>query len=624
MTPAIDNTLREASAGYAGPIVPLGEYLFRRLSVARPSMKTIFGIAGDFNLNLMEHLYAPEVEKNLRLVGGCNELNAGYTADGYAAISGGISALISTYGVGETSALNAMCGAFAEYRPVLHIVGTTSAVAQEAAAVITDPMLVQNIHHLVQSKNPLQSPDHDVYKKMAAAISVAQETLVANDAAANVAKIDRVIKAIMRESRPGFLYVPSDITNDPIPEEMLALPFDSLELRDQIALDKMADRILAKIYAAKKPSVLSDALTARFGHKKALDALVEKLPASFFRLFSTNTDRSIDESLPNFVGVYIGRGLSVEKQISDELLDLDLILNVGYMNCDTNTFGPGWNFPVDEYVEVHTDYVKIDGEYVHYKDQVSGERLFLIGDLLKSLSTKFDASKLVHNGPGVNNVGYTYQPPIFFDPKDPNAGVITQTKLVDFFNGYLRKDDILVMDTTSFLFSAADLRLAQGVTALTQMFYASIGFALPAMVGAALAVKDQGSNRRILLVQGDGLAQMTVQELSTLLRYEIQPPKIFLMNNEGYTIERGIKGPTRSYNDIQDQWRWRELFKVFGDVDEKKHRSLLLVNGDELDAFREKELKNDKIEMIELRMAKFDYLRRVKVLTGITPPATKK
>lgn len=620
MAPVTENIDIDISGGDSAAMVPLGEYLFRRLVTARPAMKTIFGIAGDFNLSLMEHLYAPAVEEKLRFVGACNELNAGYTADGYAAVSGGLSAVITTFGVGETSALNAICGAFAEYRPVLQIVGCTPSVAAKAAAENTDPLSIHNFHHLVQSKNPLQSPDHDVYKKMASAVSVAQETLVAGDAAANVGKIDRVLKAVIRESRPGFIYVPSDLPNMPIPEEMLNLPFDALELRDSAALDKMADRILAKVYGSKKPSVLSDALTARFGHKKALDSLVEKLPSNFFRLFSSNTSRNIDESLPNFVGTHVGRGLSAEKEITEELYDLDLVLNLGYMNCDTNTFGPSWNFPVDDYIEVHPDYVKIDGKYVHYKDHVTGERLYLIGDLLESLSSRFDASKLVHNGPGVNNIGYTYQPPVFFDPNEPYADFVTQTKLVDFVNGYLQKDDIMVVETSAFMFFVPDLRLAPGVLFLNMMFYASIGYALPATVGASLAVKDQGSKRRIVLIQGDGLAQMTVQELSNLLRYEVQPPKIFLMNNEGYTIERGIKGPTRSYNDIQASWRWRELFKVFGDVDEKKHRSFLLANGDELDEFGKKPLTSDKIEMIELRMAKFDYPRRVKALTAPTWP----
>jgi pyruvate decarboxylase len=67
-----------------------------------------------------------EVEDfGLHWVGNCNELNAGYAADGYARIKG-LRALITTFGVSELSAINAIAGAYAELVPVVHIVGMPS------------------------------------------------------------------------------------------------------------------------------------------------------------------------------------------------------------------------------------------------------------------------------------------------------------------------------------------------------------------------------------------------------------------------------------------------------------------------------------------------------------------
>ena len=71
--------------------------------------------------------YLPK--NGLQWVGNCNELNAGYAADGYARVKG-ISAMITTFGVGELSALNAIAGSYAEYVPVIHIVGTPSTISQ--------------------------------------------------------------------------------------------------------------------------------------------------------------------------------------------------------------------------------------------------------------------------------------------------------------------------------------------------------------------------------------------------------------------------------------------------------------------------------------------------------------
>lgn len=59
----------------------------------------------------------------LRWLGTCNELNAAYAADGYTRIKGVPAALITTYAVGELSAMNGVAGAYAEHAGMIHIVG---------------------------------------------------------------------------------------------------------------------------------------------------------------------------------------------------------------------------------------------------------------------------------------------------------------------------------------------------------------------------------------------------------------------------------------------------------------------------------------------------------------------
>ena len=81
-----------------GENIPLGEYLFLRICQANPRLKSIFGIPGDFNLNLLEHLYTKSVaeDKKVRFINLCNELNASYTVDGYAKVIEGLAVLITT------------------------------------------------------------------------------------------------------------------------------------------------------------------------------------------------------------------------------------------------------------------------------------------------------------------------------------------------------------------------------------------------------------------------------------------------------------------------------------------------------------------------------------------------
>lgn len=597
--------------------IPLGEYLFLRIAQANPVLKSIFGIPGDFNLRLLEHLYADSVAvgNQFEFIGICNELNAAYAADGYAKAIDGLSVLITTYGVGELSALNGIAGAFAEFAPVLHIVGTTSTRQSSQAQNASSPSDVFNIHHLVQNKNPLLPPDHDVYKRIVKDFSVAAETLESDNAAENIAKIDKVISTILQERRPGYLFIPSDIPDTLVPRSHLEVPIALGELNDEHLLGEVSRKILSKLYDAEKPSILSDALTSRFGAQESLTEFVEKLPANFVKLFTTAMARNLNETLPNFVGTYQGK-LTASQGVVDSLeKKTDFLLTLGPLGNEVNNAGYSFDLTnIKDRVEVHPDYVLIDGDYVSLKN-AAGERAFSIGDLLTRLASDFNGKKFTFNDGRINNIDFKYIPPQFALNDGCDEQIITQNKLTDFFNNYLQPNDIFMVETCSFLFAISDLSFPKGVQFYSQNFYGSIGYALPATLGVTRAVRDAGSHRRVILVQGDGSAQMTIQELSSYLRYDIQPPKIFLLNNEGYTVERIILGPTRSYNDIQDTWRWREFFKIFGDAKETKHVSTLV---DTTELLQEVLRRGDsgKIEMNEVRLQKLDVPDRFKRMFG--------
>ena len=160
---------------------------------------------------------------------------------------------------------------------------------------------------------------------------------------------------------------------------------------------------------------------------------------------------------------------------------------------------------------------------------------------------------------------------------------ITQDFLKTEIPNFLQPGDVLVCETGSFQFSVRDFRFPTQVKYITQSFYLSIGMALPASLGVGVGMRDYPNSHitknentptikpRLILCEGDGAAQMTIQELSTMLRYKI-PMDIFLWNNNGYTIERVIRGPTRSYNDIQP-WNWQHMLKAYGDGPEQFSKS---------------------------------------------------
>ncbi|KUO66927.1 MAG: hypothetical protein APF80_14340 [Alphaproteobacteria bacterium BRH_c36] len=141
-----------------------------------------------------------------------------------------------------------------------------------------------------------------------------------------------------------------------------------------------------------------------------------------------------------------------------------------------------------------------------------------------------------------------------------------------------------------------------------QAFYLSIGYALPATLGAAVA----DPSRRPLSLIGDGAFQMSAQELSTLCRRKSNAI-ILLINNDGYTTERMIhEGP---YNDIQP-WAYHKLPEVFGGGWGRR-----VATEDELEeALRAARMANDGPILIEIKIDRMDTSEALKRLCGELSP----
>lgn len=154
--------------------ITLGAYIFSRIRSL--GIEHIFGCPGDYNLNLLDHLYRV---KGLTWVGNCNELNAAYAADGYARSRGLPGAVLTTYGVGELSAINGIGGANSEYVPIIHIVGTTSRFAQDKRLMI---------HHTCGG----EGWDHKTNERISEPLSAASASLFNDETFTQ--EVDRVLE----------------------------------------------------------------------------------------------------------------------------------------------------------------------------------------------------------------------------------------------------------------------------------------------------------------------------------------------------------------------------------------------------------------------------------------------
>lgn len=92
-----------------------------------------------------------------------------------------------------------------------------------------------------------------------------------------------------------------------------------------------------------------------------------------------------------------------------------------------------------------------------------------------------------------------------------------------------------------------------------QTLWGSIGWATPASFGASLAVPG----RRVILITGEGFHQMTAQEVSQFGRYGLKPI-IFVLNNNGYLIERMLSRRSDYYYNDLARWHYHYLPEGLG------------------------------------------------------------
>jgi pyruvate decarboxylase len=180
--------------------ISLAKYLFTRLK--RQGVREVYGVPGDYTLKAIDHLK----QSGLQWISNCNELNAGYAADGSARITG-LSALFTTYGVGELSAINAIAGSYAEHVPVVHVVGSPARQLQKSGAVLH--------HSLGDGRN-------GVFREMHEKVTVVCSALWDERTAPQI--IDDSIVKCLRESRPVYIDMPCDLVPVRIPEDTLEDP----------------------------------------------------------------------------------------------------------------------------------------------------------------------------------------------------------------------------------------------------------------------------------------------------------------------------------------------------------------------------------------------------------------
>jgi indolepyruvate decarboxylase len=534
----------------------IARYLLERLTQA--GLKHAFGVPGDYVLTFMDRLISHGIE----FVGTCNELNAGYAADAYARING-IGCACVTWGVGGFSAMNAIAGAFAEQVPLVLLVGGPRTTQRHSSMLL---------HHSVGAIATMQQAFGH--------ITVA--SVVLDDPTDAPQRIDRALARCLTEKRPIMIEIPADMVDQPCPApKPLAAP--ARPASDPQALAEALDEVMALLAKARRPVILGGVELHRYGLITEFLRLVEasRLPVATTLLGKT----ILSEHHPQAVGVYEG-GMS-RAEIRDIVENADVVLCVGAWISDLNFGIYTARLEGRQMVLANSGRLKI-GHHLY-------EHVW-IGDVVEGLARRMPEGGLAH--PPFTSVSDLFDAE--FKPEPGRA--LTLARVMKRINAFLDGNTNVIAETGDSIFAAADLVMHHDVGFIGQAVYLSIGYALPATLGAAIAAP----HRRTLALIGDGAFQMTAQELSSLSRRKTNAI-ILLMNNDGYTTERVIhEGP---YNDIQP-WDYHRLPEVFGGGSGRRVRT-----EEELDqALAEARAGNQGPTLIEIMLDRLDTSEALKRL----------
>jgi len=491
-----------------GDKATIGSAVLDRLH--RLGVRHIFGIPGDYVLSLFQLIEASPIKH----IATTREDCAGFAADAYARING-IGAVCVTYCVGGLNTVNAIACAYAERSPVVLLTGSPG---------LSERIRTPYLHHMVRDF----STQREVFERMTVAAVTLDDPLTAER------EMDRAFAALLRYRRPIYLEIPRDMVFTPLGGVMKPICLED-EPSDPAALDEAVGEVRTMLASAKRPAMLVGAEVGRFGLQDDLAKLVERMNIP---IASTLLGKSIiREDHPLYVGVY--GGLIGRDDVQQFINDSDCLLILGSILSDVEDLDA--RSPL--LFEGRTIHATADRVAIKHHRYESIKFLDFVQALVQAPLPSFPLRK---------PPGRTVAPAPLPDPDSP----ITLEGLFRHLDTVLTDKTVVIADVGESLFAAADLHVRHSFEFLSPAYYTSMGFAVPAALGASFA----DPSLRPLVLVGDGAFQMTGTELASCVRYGLAPI-VVLLNNRGYSTEREIlDGP---FNDVHE-WHYEKLVDLIG------------------------------------------------------------
>jgi len=408
------------------------------------------------------------------------------------------------------------------------------------------------------------------------------DSAILSDVSSAPEDIDRVLSACIFHQQPCYISLPVNMVNQECPSPRGKLMIPERKSEDSV-LREALDDCVAMINAAKKPVILADVEIIRYKLQKEFLQLAEKsgFPVSVLMMGKG----AINEDHPQFIGLY--QGDRSRQYVRHRVEDADCVISFGMCMTDINTGGFTMHLDRQKWIDATVSRVRIKN---HYYENVSLKDF--INELSKRMEPRRDPSTLDIT-PAFNAAPHRYSAK--FEPK-PDARM-TFSRFFDRMSHFMPENSIVIVDTGTAMYGAMETLLKKGSSLIGQVYYGSIGYTVGATLGACIAA--QGTNSTVIWFIGDGAFQVTCQDLSTMIRYNLNP-WVFLINNDGYTIERAIVDGV--FNDIP-RWSYHNLPEVFGG----RQGHEVKTEGDLEKLLSSKKKESKDLEFVEVVLDRMDY-----------------
>ncbi|USS92828.1 thiamine pyrophosphate-binding protein [Fructilactobacillus ixorae] len=524
-------------------------------------IREVFGVPGDYNLRFLDHILT---RSDLEWCGNGNELNAAYLANGYARQLG-LAAFVTTYGVGELSAINGFAGSQTEGVPVLEIVGLPTTATQQQQ---------KRVHH------SLGDGQFDHFQTMHQELGIMTEVVSSNHA---VAAVNRVIRKLVTTKQPAYLGLPSDLTELPVHPTFKQLIPTLFTAPNATPVPTVPFQLMQQaVYQAEHPLVVIGQALAQFHLGAAVQAWLAAQGFPFVDLIESKG--VVTESMSQFKGTYHGKIANAALQAQVEQADVVFLL--GSSLSDVNTAGFTHQFDPEHTITMTPGVISIYGETLV---EQSPEHF---PTWIQQLCQCQRATPMPSSAPTVPVRPAEPVP----QPQQPVTQAFYQAALAHF----VQPNDVVITEQGTSQFTVEDLRLPTDAEVITQPLWASIGYAFPAALGSLLA----NPNRRHLLSIGDGSFLLTLQELGFAIQHQLTPI-ILLLDNQGYTIERVIHGEQARYHDVP-QLNYQHLLMAFGATPETYRFAKITTETELITQFRNLQHATPKLTLLQIRLQKLD------------------